>query len=219
MTATMSTESACPRIRTTTIVTVRRHRRLAAPAITPAAAVRRSDTAPPPPAITISTPATQRDPAAAARQSFLQPVVAERQRFPAAQGRHILCDTAAMAVAVATPIRRHRRTVVRQSLCRRNVSDHVKELPAVACRRGIAGLATVAVACRRGMADLATAAVAYRRGMAVLAMAAVAYRRGMADLAMAAVAYRRVAIQAHRPAAAAPLDLPLATEVKKNAIL
>jgi hypothetical protein len=104
MTATMSTESACPRIRTTTItVTIRRRRHPAAPAITLAAAVRRKDTAPPPPAITISTPATQRDPADAARRSFLQPVVAERQRrfaaVPAAQGRHILCDTAAMAVA------------------------------------------------------------------------------------------------------------------------
>jgi hypothetical protein len=188
MTATMSTESACPRIRTTTTVTVRRHRRRpAAPAITLAAAVRRSDTLPLP-AITISTPATQRDLADAARRSLLQPVVAERQRFPAAQGRRILCDTAAMAVA-ATPIRRHRRTVVRQSLCRQNMADHVKELPVVACRRGIAGLAIAAVAFRRGVAGLA--------------------------MAMAAVAYRRVAIEARRRVAAAPLDLPLATEVKK----
>jgi len=190
MTAIMSTASACPRIRTTTTVTVRRHRRHpAAPAITLAAAVRRNDTAQPPPAITISTPATQRDPADAARRSFLQPVVAERQRrfsaVPAAQGRRILCDTAAMAVA-ATPIRRHRRTVVRQCLWRQNMADHVKELPVVACRRGMAGLAIAAVACRRGMAALATALVAYRR----------------------------VAIEARRPAAAAPLGLPLATEVK-----
>jgi hypothetical protein len=197
MTATMSTESACPRIRTTIItVTVRRRRpRPAAPAITPAAAVRRSDTAPPPPppppAITISTPAIQRDPADAARRSFLQPVVAERQRrfaaVPAAQGRRILCDTAAMAAA-ATSIRRHRRTVVRHSLWRQNMVDHVKELPVVACRRG--------------MADLAIAAVAYRRDMAVLAIAA--------------VAYRHVAIEAPRRVAAAPLGLPLDTEVKKR---
>jgi hypothetical protein len=66
------------------------------------------------------------------------------------------------------------------------MADHVKELPVVACRRGMAGLST----------------------------AAVAYRRGIAGLAMAAVAYRRVAIEALRPAAAAPLGLPLATEVK-----
>jgi hypothetical protein len=190
MTAIMSTESACPRIRTTTItVTVRRRRRLAAPAITLAAAVRRSDTAPPP-AITISnTQATQRDPADAARRSPLQPVVAERQRFPAALGRRILCDTAAMAAA-ASSFRRHRHTVVRHSLWRRNMSDLVKELPVVACRRGMAGLA----------------------------IAAVAYRRGMAGLAMAAVAYRRGAIEARRRAAAAPLGLPLATEVKKDTI-
>jgi hypothetical protein len=208
MTATMSTASACPRIRTTTTVTVRRRRRHrpAAPAITPAAAVRRSDTAPPPPAITIRTPATQRDPADAARRSFRQPVVAERQRrfaaVPAAQGRHILCDMAAMAVA-ATPNRPPLcRTVVRQSLWHRNMSDHVKELPVVACRRGMAGLAM--------------ATVAYRRGMAGLAIAAVANRRGMAGLATAAVAFRRVAIEARRRAAAAPLGLPLATEVKKK---
>jgi hypothetical protein len=82
------------------------------------------------------------------------------------------------------------------------MADHVKELPVVACRRVIAGLAT--------------AAVAYRRGMAGLAIAAVVCRRGMAVLAMAAVAYRRVAIEARRRAAAAPLGLPLATEVKKT---
>jgi hypothetical protein len=90
-----------------------------------------------------------------------------------------------MAVA-ATPIRRHRRTVVRHSLWCKNMSDHVKELPAVACRRGMAGLATAAVANRRVMTGLATAAVAYRR----------------------------VAIEAPRRVAAAPLGLPLATEVK-----
>jgi hypothetical protein len=50
--------------------------------------------------------------------------------------------------------------------------------------------------------------------MAGLATSSVANRRGMAVLAMAAVAYRRVAIEARRPAAAAPLGLPLATEVK-----
>ncbi len=188
MTATMSTASASPRIRTTTItVTVHRPRhRPAAPAITLAAAVRRNDTAPPPPAIIIRTPATQRDPADAARPSLRQPVVAEQQRLAAAQGRRILCDTAEMAAA-ATPVRRHCRTVVRHSLWRQNMVDHVKELPVVACRHGIAGLATAAVACRRGMAALA----------------------------MAAVAYRRVAIEARRRVAAVPLGLPLDTEVKK----
>jgi hypothetical protein len=84
------------------------------------------------------------------------------------------------------------------------MSDQVKELPVVACRHVIAGLAMAAVVCRRGTG--------------VLAMAAVAYRRDMTDLAMAAVAYRRVAIEARRRAAAAPLGLPLDTEVKKNAI-
>jgi hypothetical protein len=84
------------------------------------------------------------------------------------------------------------------------MSDHVTELPVVACRRVIAGLAT--------------AVVANRRGMAGLAMAAVACHRVIAGLAMAAVAFRRVAIEAHRRVAAAPLDLPLATEVKKDAI-